>query len=150
MQSVSIKYLDFLDLESIRPLTELHYQEITTDKEIKKLSPHLSIYEAMAENKNMICLYAYSGDRCIGYSINFVYPLLHYRETISVENDLIFVHPDFRGEKIGELLIKETEKKAIEAGAHLILWHAKDGSKLDSMFKDNGYKVQDVIYGRAL
>ncbi len=84
MQAISIEYQDFLDYDRIKSLTELHYQEITTDKALKKLSPYLAIYQALANDKRMMCLYAYSGDCCSMKNGCRRYPFLqvHYEPLI--------------------------------------------------------------------
>src|SRR4051812_26390781 len=83
-------------LEEIKPLLDLHWNEIASHKERFLLEPDWKKYEALANNGVMRIFTARENGALIGYAIFFVTPHLHYKKMIIAKNDITYLCPDFR------------------------------------------------------
>lgn len=127
-----------------------HAQELATNKELMVLAPDRVRYAAIEAANIMLTLLAYEGDELIGYSINFVSQHLHYSGLTYAQNDVLFVRAPYRKGRAGLALIQETERVCKERGAQMIVWHAKQGTALESLMPRLGYRVQDVMFSKEL
>ena len=90
-----------------------------------------------------------SDDELIGYSVNVVTRNLHYDLRVC-QNDVLYLTPEHRLGPLGLRLIRDTERHAREAGAKIMLWHAKQGTSLDGLLPRIDYQVQEIMYSRVL
>jgi hypothetical protein len=131
-----------------------HYDEIAKHKDVMVLHPRWDVYQQAQRAGHLFCLAAFVDDVMVGYSVTFVTQHLHYGLMTYAQNDVLFVSPPHRSTANGRLgvrLIHETEVEAKERGAQLMLWHAKEHSKLSLLLAGRGqYAVQDIIYSRKL
>lgn len=136
---------------TVSHLLYLHWDEVAKNKSLMQLRPDWQRYMQLEQAGKLFVLYAFDGDKLIGYSCNVIDYHLHYSALKVSSNDVLFVHPDHRG-TCGLRLIAETERMAKDYGAELMLWHAKQDSQLDKLLrrKHERYAVQDVIYSTPL
>lgn len=128
-----------------------HWDELALNKHIMVLKPNEPAYRALERDGRLLLLGAFRGGEIVGYSWNILHNNLHYADLRMCQNDLIFVSKDRRhGGRLGLKLIKETERFAKERGAQLMLWHAKQGTTLESVMPKLGCKVQDIIFSKEL
>lgn len=146
IQAITISFLE----ENCNDLLKEHYEEVALNKSVMKLSPDWTKYYALEQSNMLLCLGAFMGDECVGYSINFLLKHLHYKNLFYMQNDLLFVAKEHRKSKVGLLLIQETEIQAKENGAEMMLWHAKEHTKLNYIMQRMKYSVQDIIYSKVL
>jgi len=88
------KFADIMD--EIKPLFQLHYDEIAHYKDIK-LSPNYEAYTNGSESGGIKCFTARKNGQLVGYNFFFVYPNMHYSESLQAVQDIIFIHPSHRG-----------------------------------------------------
>ncbi|WP_343684015.1 GNAT family N-acetyltransferase [Asticcacaulis sp.] len=131
------------------PLLEAHRHELTTNPDLMQLEPRRGLYEALDARGVLLSLGLFDGDELVGYSVNIIDHNLHYGSVLVSQNDLLFVHPDYRHGRDGLRLIKATEDAARERGAHMVIWHAKPDTSFDALLPRLGYRVQDVMYSRV-
>lgn len=133
-----------------------HWEEIALNKRVMRLDPNWKKYYALEEQGMMLILAMYAiqrGPYCenlVGYSVNFVTDHMHYQDLKVCQNDLLFVQENWRSGRHGLRLILATEAAGKEAGAKLILWHAKPDTTLDVLLPRMRYGIQDVIYSKEL
>lgn len=137
-------------LEQGEALFLAHREELTTEKDIMEFDPDVATYRVLEECGKLVSLGAYAGDVLVGYSINIVSCHLHYRKLLYASNDVLYLAPDFRNQKHGNLLIDATELACHNKGAQMLLWHAKPDTALSVILPRKGYKVQDIIYMQRL
>tara|TARA_R110000803_G_scaffold154638_5_gene219438 strand:+ start:812 stop:1261 length:450 start_codon:yes stop_codon:yes gene_type:complete len=137
-------------LEHSEQLFQEHYDEIALNKTLMVLKPDTEKYYSMEERNGLLVLSAWEGEELIGYSVNFLINHLHYADLNLCSNDLLFVKKEYRSSKTGLKLMRETEKRAKELGATLMLWHAKPDTALNALMPRLGYKVQDIIYSKEI
>lgn len=131
-------------------LFENHWDEVAKNKHLMKLAPQVEKYRKLEAEGLLVCLFARSGEVIVGYSINIITPHLHYQELTVAQNDVIYVHPAFRTSSLGLRLIKATEEACAEAGAQLMLMHAKEDTPFAKILPRKGYGVQDIIFSKEL
>lgn len=133
------------------PLLREHWIELAKHREVMVLDPDVEQYRSLEAADALISLGAFVDGQMVGYSVGiYLERHLHYRGMAVVSNDVLFVSRAYRNEGVGHALMTETERLAKERGAKLVLWHAKYGTTLDALLFDQGYGIQDVIYGRVL
>src|SRR5699024_275904 len=79
------------------PLLEAHYHEVAHYQDIP-LCPDRERYEAVEAN-GMLRLYTARDDAgaLVGYAVFFVQTNAHYATSLQAVQDVLFVHPDYRG-----------------------------------------------------
>lgn len=131
-------------------LFEEHWDEIALNKQVMVLKPDEDRYRAMEQAGSLLILAAWEGEALVGYSVNFIVNHLHYADLRLCSNDLLFITRSKRAGRLGLKLIRETEKRAAEMGARLMLWHAKQDTALAAMMPKMGYGVQDIIFSKEI
>ena len=131
-------------------LFEEHWDEIALNKQVMVLKPDEDRYRAMEQAGSLMILAAWEGEALVGYSVNFIVNHLHYADLRLCSNDLLFITRSKRAGRLGLKLIRETEKRAAEMGARLMLWHAKQDTALAMMMPKMGYGVQDIIFSKEI
>lgn len=127
-----------------------HYQEVALNKSVMHLNPDWDAYRNLEQAGKLFCVAAFLGEELIGYSVNFLGPHLHYSDMCYAQNDLLFVAEEHRKTRVGLDLIRHTEGLAKVKGAKMMLWHAKEETKLAAIMPRLGYRVQDIIYSKVL
>jgi GNAT superfamily N-acetyltransferase len=138
---------DYLD--QMWPLLAAHREELTVYPEIMQLSPDVETYLRLEDAGKLLSLGVFDHDELIGYSVNVVTRNLHYDLRVC-QNDVLYLTPEHRLGPLGLRLIRDTERHAREAGAKLMLWHAKQGTSLDGLLPRLDYQVQEIMYSRVL
>lgn len=137
-------------MKTAGPLIREHWDEVARNKEVMVLKPHVDVYRALEEQGCLLSLGAFDEETLIGYSVTIVSRHLHYSDLTYASNDVIFVSSTHRSGRAGLMLMRETERRAKEMGARLMLWHAKKHTALESILPRIGYDIQDVIYSKQL
>jgi GNAT superfamily N-acetyltransferase len=138
---------DYLDL--MWPLLAAHREELTVYPEIMQLSPDVETYLRLEDAGKLLSLGVFDHDDLIGYSVNIVTRNLHYDLRVC-QNDVLYLAPEHRLGPLGLRLIRDTERHAREAGAKLMVWHAKHGTSLDGLLPRLDYQLQEIMYSRVL
>lgn len=136
--------------EEAQELIALHADELSTNKKLMKLNPDKEKYLAFEKGGHIFSLFVYDDDKLVGYSVNALVNNLHYRELRMAQSDILFLHPDYRNERIGLTLIQKTEEVAKSYGAHIYLLNAKPGTPLADMLPHINYTIQDIVYSKVL
>lgn len=134
----------------VSSLLEMHSQELNLDKELQVLNPDWEMYRLATDLGKMFTLEARVNGVLVGYSANVLQNHPHYKDLRVSSNDVLFLHPDYRGSSVGGRLLLATERTAKEHGAQAHSWHAKPGTALDAILSNSGYRVQDIIYTKRL
>ncbi len=66
--------------DAVQGLLDLHYAELTQDKDLMKLDPDWDKYKFLEDNGKMFTILAYDeGEMLVGYSVNVIDTTLHYQ-----------------------------------------------------------------------
>jgi len=145
-----------VDLLEFRRLTAdlyaEHYREVCVHQDVLALAPDWAAYERMQQADRVVFLVAVRDGIALGYSVFFVAPHMHYRDTVVAMNDVLYVSPEHRRGRTGALLIRETENAARERGAKILSWHAKPnrGGLDEVLAKLDRYRHDETIYSTRL
>lgn len=151
MEHLNIVKQDLMPVrEQLESLLAEHWHEVAKNKHLMKLAPQVEKYAKLEAEGALLCLFARSGEVIVGYSINIITPHLHYGALTIAQNDVIFIHPVFRPSSLGLRLIKATEEACADAGAQIMLMHAKEDTPFAKILPRKGYGVQDIIYSKEL
>lgn len=149
-QSLKIREGSYTEALFNLPLLSAHYDELVKLKDIFVINGDYERYAELEETGKLFTLLAFEGDILVGYSVNILNTHLHYKDVLVCYNDLLFIHPDKRNSPLGIRLIKETENKAREYEAEVMLWHAKPGTSLDKILPRMKNRLHENIYLKEL
>lgn len=82
--------------EDFAPLLQLHWEEIARHTDTIKLNVDYATYAKLEDAGVLHTVTARDDGKLIGYIISFVAPNLHYKDHVMANNDVLFVHPDYR------------------------------------------------------
>ena len=136
--------------EDIKELIKLHYEEIAVNKDVIPLDPDWDKYKHLCDSGLLVIITARDESKLIGYSIFFITNHLHYKSTKYANNDLLYLHPDYRAGMLGIRLIKQSEKILKEKKVDKILWHIKFNKDFRIILHRLGYVDEDVIVGKII
>lgn len=142
----------------IKPLLEMHWESIAHYKDIP-LDPDFGMYDAIqaagalriftARVERNVDTTQGSG-RLIGYCVFFVRPNGHYRSSIQASQDILFLHPEFRGGFVGYRFIEWCDDQLREEGVQVVYQHVKQAHNFGPLLERMGYRLVDLIYGKRL
>jgi hypothetical protein len=149
MISFRREYLYEVQIE-IDELLQLHYEELTRNKDRVKLAPMWEEYATLERMNRFIVFAARDGSRLVGYSAFFLTHHLHYQELMTAMNDVLFLHPECRQGTTGLRLIKFCEVELKKLGAQKVCWHAKLDTALIPILKRMGYQVEEISLAKFI
>ncbi len=140
-------------LEEVRaeidPLLEAHWREIAHYQDIL-LDPDWEFYEAMEYCGRLRIFTARDEGRLVGYGFFFVGPNRHYKQSFQALQDVIFLHPDYRGAGNGRDLIMFCDEQCRAEKIQVIYHHIKAAHDFGPLLIHCGYELVDLIYAKRL
>lgn len=160
----------------ITDLIRLHYAELTHDKDQIDLAPDFDRYQAL-EDAGKLAIFTVrkedtDDDLLIGYAIFFIDQHIHYKHQSFANNDIIFLHQDYRtkhtpwtilrsrvrsmlgikkaSSSIGSNLIDFSEQQLKLMGVTKAIWHIKFSLDWSAILKRRGYHREDFTLGKIL
>ena len=134
-------------MPQIMPMIQANWAETGFDYECK---PSIELYAQLQQAGILFALAAYHGEEVVGYVSAAIHSHPHNPAVIVVATDALYVSKPYRGGTVGLRLIQETERIALDRGAHRISWHTRAGTSLSSSLIARGYTPDDVIVSRRL
>jgi GNAT superfamily N-acetyltransferase len=137
-------------IEQAWELLEMHREELATYKHLMVLKPDVTAYKRLEDAGKLLGIGLFDGDKIVGYSIFILTHALHYADLTMAQNDILYVHPDYRKTKWGMRLIKSSEEAIKERGIKMITWHGKEKTNFSELMPKLGYIVQDILFSKEL
>ena len=131
-------------------LIRLHWEEIALNKEVIKLNPDWESYEALEEAGTLKIFTARDGYNLVGYFVVLVGRSLHYKDHIFAENDIIYLHRDYRKGYTGIKLIKFAEKCLKEDGVSILKVNTKVHQPFDTLMSFLKFNLIERVYTKYL
>lgn len=94
----------------IKPLLPEHWAELAVHKDIP-LDPNYERYRLGYEAGMILFMTVRKAEALIGYAIWVVNPHPHYQTHAWALNDIVWLHPDHRGQHLGFSFVKFWEKE---------------------------------------
>lgn len=136
-------------IDEVDELLQLHYLELTLNRDKIKLEPMWERYSALEFAGAFVVYTARSNGRLIGYSAFFLNNHLHYADLKTAINDVLFIHPEFRVGRTGIGMIRFSERELVkQLGSFKLVWHAKLSNELSSILERMGYSVEEVMLAK--
>lgn len=134
-------------VEELKPLLALHYHEISHYKDIE-LKPDFESYQKLQNIGALICFTARRDGQLIGYNLFFVRHNLHYMDSKQAVQDVVFIHPEFRG--FGKKFFVYCDDVLKSQKVQVVYHHIKAAHNFGAMLESIGYKLVDLIYAKRL
>lgn len=158
--------------DDIQELIVQHYEELTAHKDVIQLAPNYAQYQGLEDAGKLAIFTVRYGDRLIGYSIFFIDHHIHYAGQVFANNDIIFLHRDFRNpdgwtrlawgyvrrllhipkaeQGLGSQLISFSEDQLRIIGVTKVIWHIKFRLNWFPILKRRGYGREDFTAAKIL
>lgn len=138
------------NLEFLKPLLPIHYQELALNQDKVPLSPQFDRY-IVAENRGELLFVTLrnAGD-IVGYFIGFVAPALHYSTCLTCQMDIFYVLPEHRGGGAGFQLFKYVEQQLKKRGVQRMFVGSKMHKDASWLFEKLGYNQVETYYSTWL
>ena len=143
---------EFLEtcVDDIQELIRLHWEEIATSKDKIKLNPDYDAYERL-EQANILKIFTARDDgKLVGYFVVIVGVNLHYKDHLFAENDIIYLHKDYRKGFTGIKLIKFVEKYLKQDGVSVLKLNTKVHQPFDQLMSYLKFDLVERVYTKYL
>lgn len=148
---VTYKQEFFKDLRQDLPeLIQMHYDEIALNKELIKLNPDWDAYSDLDAKGLTRAFTARDGDKLVGYSVFIVMPSLHYKDHLFANNDIFYLHPEYRKGFVGYNLLKNAMGWLKDDGVTKVHFNTKVHKPLDPLFERLGCSLIETIWAKVL
>jgi GNAT superfamily N-acetyltransferase len=134
-------------LAEIKPLLEMHWSEIAHYQDIP-LDPDYDFYT----QSPAVCVFTARDTigKLVGYAVFCVSFNKHYRQSKQAVQDILFVHPNYRGGTVGYRLIKFCDRQLKNEGCQVVYQHMKRAHQFGQLLDAIGYECVDLIYAKRL
>lgn len=133
--------------EEARPLLLAHWKEISHYPDIP-LDVDEARYYAIEESNKLRVYTARNDSGLVGYAVFFVNTSAHYKNSVQALQDIIFIHPKFRG--MGGRFILWCDEQLKAEGVQVVFHHIKAKHNFGKLLERFGYELIDLIYGKRL
>ena len=134
-------------LTEIAPLLTLHFSESEHFKDIT-LEPNFEAYTEL-DALGFLRVFTVRIDKeLVGYSILFVMPSYHYKNSIQATHDVLFVKKEHRG--LGRSFIQYCDSELRNEGVQVVYQSVKLAANFGPMLERIGYQHVDNVYYRRL
>ena len=104
----------------MQEMIHAHFNETGYDNDSLKLDPDYDLYFKIEDANCLVCTAARNSDGLlIGYSIELIQPSLHHKGYVNAINDVLYVHPNYRGTHVPEEIIAFVGEYLKEMGVYL-------------------------------
>jgi GNAT superfamily N-acetyltransferase len=137
-------------IEEIKPLLDLHYDEVAMYQAKIELNPDYDRYLALDDAEMIHVVTAREGELLIGYFITFLVPHMHYQDHIYAVNDVVFIEERYRNAKVGMELFTFAEKELKGMGVSVLVIHMKTKLPFDELCLGLGYDYAERNYTKYI
>lgn len=126
-------------IKEAQPLLPLHWEELALNKDKVPLDPDYAVYDAADSKGNVLVVTARDESKLIGYFIGFLSPGLHYKTCRTLQGDIFYIHPDYRGAGCGIHLFNQVRIDAMKEQVQRIFIGSKMHKDVSFLFERLGY-----------
>lgn len=137
-------------LEEMKPLLEEHYSEIAMYKDKIELNPDYDTYFALEENGHLHIVTVRDEGKLIGYYVSYIHKNMHYQDHLFAVNDVLFLHPDYRGGTVAYRMIRYAEEQLKALGVSVIMLHMKVAYPFEELCQALGMDKAEYVYTKFL
>ena len=130
--------------DSCEELVTKNYDEISVEPERIPLDVDWWRYGELSRRGELICVIARENGKLVAYSLYFLSHPIHFKSTLVGVNDVLYIDPAYRGEGLGQAMIRFGEEACFQAGAIMVRMHAKYKNELIPLLRKMGYKDMEM------
>ena len=133
----------------IRWLLQDHWREVGHYQDIP-LCPDWTHYEN-AHRAGILYIFTARDSatwNLVGYAVFFVRPNPHYKTSWQAAQDILFIHPDYRGQ--GGRFIAWCDAQLAAELVQAVYHHVKVAHNFGPLLERMGYELVDLVYARRL
>lgn len=137
-------------IPDIKTLIDGHYQELALNKDKVPLDPRWDVYETAEKlgSLHFVSVREDNTNKLVGYAIGFIEPELHYRTTLGYSMDIMYVHPEHRGEGLGNKLMSYLELDLKARGVQRLFLGSKCHKDIGALFLRHKFKLVEMYYSK--
>lgn len=136
-------------LDELKPLLPLHYQELSLHQfHGIPLNPQYDVYLQREALGQILYVTLRDHGKLAGYFVGFISPGLHYRDCLTLQMDIFYTLPEYRGQGGGLVLFKTVKHAAIRRGVKAWFVGNKEHSKVHAtaLFEAMGFEKAETYY----
>ncbi len=137
------------NLEILKPLLPLHWEELALNKDKVPLDPQYEIYLERDRRGEVLFIALRNEGELVGYFVGFVAPGLHYKTCLTCIMDIFYVHPKHRG-RSGIVLFKAVEDECKRRGVDRVFVGSKCHKDASWLFEKLGYTEVERYFSKWL
>lgn len=131
-------------------LIQLHWDEIALHKDVIRLNPDWEAYQNLEDNHKLRVFTARDEGKLVGYFVVLVGTNLHYKDHLFANNDIIYLHGDYRKGFAGVRLIKFAEKCLKDDGVSVLTINTKVHQPFDKLLDRLEFNEIERVYSKYL
>jgi GNAT superfamily N-acetyltransferase len=132
------------------PLLRAHWQEIALDQDTVPLDDAWETYLGMERLDMLNIVTARDAGVLVGYCVHFIISNPHYRSLRVADNDIFWLHPDYRRGRTGIRLLQAAEIVCRERGCNKIILKEKVHRSLGRLMEYLGYTLIERVHAKGL
>lgn len=134
----------------VQDLLKDHHEEVDLHRDKIPMDPDWETYFRLDEAGKFRVYTARDEGLLVGYTWFVVTKGLHYKGNIFALNDLIYIKPEYRGEKIGYGMLKFSEEMLSLEGVSVIQVNSKFTKPFDGLLSGMGYEPIETAHSKIL
>ncbi len=136
-------------LADAREMISAHWAEVGSHRDVLHLDPDHDRYRALQRSGVLHILTASSGGALAGYLFVLIAPHPRDRQATVAKDDIFYVRPEFRRERVGVKLLIEA-LRYLEGRAHIVFFTEKARREGGGYLERFGFEPQETTYGKVL
>ena len=137
-------------LEEMKPLLQMHWEEVALYKDTIKLNPDYDKYQELEDAGILRIATARDGEALIGYFITMSQPHIHYKDHIYAVNDILYLSEEYRGATVAVGLFQFAEQDLKDLGVDVLIISMKTAKPFDALCEALGHTCVERTYSKFI
>ena len=137
-------------LEEMKPMLQDHWEELANNKDVRPLNPDYDRYIQLNNLDYIRMLTVRNGDKLIGYATFYVAHNLHYKDWMYASNDVYYLDPEYRQQRLGVAMFQAIEEWLQSMGVKNIVVQDKLHHSHESFFIKLGFTPIEQNYEKLI
>lgn len=134
----------------MQEILRMHWKEIAMYKDVIAFKPDYEAYFLMDAEDRLQIVTVRKDAKIIGYYISFIYVHPHYKDNKFAQNDILFIHPDYRGSTVAYRMFKFAEKELKKIGCSVNTIHMKVEFPFERLCEKLGMDKHEIVYSKYI
>ena len=135
-------------IEELKPMFAEHHKVLGLYQDKMPLAPRYDLYNQRNNNGELVMPILRKDGRIIGYWPTFIAPGMHYRTTLTATMDILWVHPDHRGDHGGLLLYNCLDQELRRRGVKLWWVGSKNHKEIETFYEMLGFEKKEAYFAK--